>query len=64
LGLDPETVRLDYAGGDRGWKGDVPVVRLNTDRIQSTGWTCQLRTAEALRSSLLAMADQVRSGNG
>ena len=64
LGLDPETVRLDYAGGDRGWKGDVPIVRLNTDRIQSTGWTCQLRTAEALRASLFAISDQVNSGNG
>src|ERR1700751_916769 len=30
---------LDYTGGDRGWKGDVPVVRLNTDKIRDLGWT-------------------------
>ncbi len=26
-----------FAGGDRGWKGDVPVVRINTDRIRAPG---------------------------
>ena len=39
LGLDPADVRYEYTGGDRGWKGDVPVVRLNTDRIRALGWT-------------------------
>lgn len=62
LGLDPSSVRLDYSGGDRGWKGDVPIVRLDTERIRSTGWECRHPTAEALRLSLLAMLDEVRSG--
>ena len=31
-------VRFEYTGGDRGWKGDVPVVRLDTDRIRALGW--------------------------
>ena len=28
MGLDPDGVRFVYSGGDRGWKGDVPIVRL------------------------------------
>jgi UDP-glucose 4-epimerase len=55
LSLDPSTVRLDYTGGDRGWKGDVPVVRLNTDKIRSLGWSNRRSTREALRASLESM---------
>jgi UDP-glucose 4-epimerase len=30
LGLQQENVRLNYSGGDRGWKGDVPIVRIKS----------------------------------
>ena len=33
-----EGVRYEYTGGDRGWKGDVPVVRLSIERIRGLGW--------------------------
>ena len=56
--LDPATVRFEYTGGDRGWKGDVPVVRLNCDRIQALGWQCELPAAAALEASIRAMFDQ------
>jgi UDP-glucose 4-epimerase len=46
---------FEYSGGDRGWKGDVPIVRLNTDRIRSLGWTCKRSSYEALRESILAL---------
>jgi UDP-glucose 4-epimerase len=55
LGLNPDQVRFVHSGGDRGWKGDVPVVRLDTARIRATGWACQRLTAEALRDSMLAL---------
>ncbi len=55
LGLNPDQVRFVHSGGNRGWKGDVPVVRLDTARIRATGWTCQRPTAEALRDSMLAL---------
>ena len=35
MGLDPDRTEFEFTGGDRGWKGDVPVVRLNTSRIRS-----------------------------
>ncbi len=61
VGLDPATVRLCYAGGDRGWRGDVPVVRLDAGRIAAdTGWSCRLGSREALRASMASMlADAV-----
>ena len=42
VGLPPDRVTFAYSGGDRGWKGDVPVVRLDTGRIRGLGWRCQL----------------------
>ena len=51
-GLPAGSVAYEFTGGDRGWKGDVPVVRLNSDRIRSLGWANRLTAAEALRTSL------------
>ena len=39
-GLERGQVEFEYTGGNRGWKGDVPIVRLNTDRIRALGWVC------------------------
>jgi UDP-glucose 4-epimerase len=61
LGL-PTRPRFEYSGGDRGWKGDVPVVRLNTERIRGLGWTCRRGSREALRVSLLALIEDARAG--
>jgi UDP-glucose 4-epimerase len=47
--------RAEYSGGARGWKGDVPIARLNTDRIRKLGWTCRYSTRDALRASLMAL---------
>ncbi|MES1209049.1 MAG: NAD-dependent dehydratase, partial [Pseudomonadota bacterium] len=62
VGLRPEQVSFEYSGGDRGWKGDVPIVRLDTARIQSLGWRCELNTREALRRSMLAMIPDMKAG--
>jgi UDP-glucose 4-epimerase len=61
-GLDPANVEFEYTGGKRGWKGDVPVVRLNTERIRRLGWTCRAGSREALRDSMMAMLPEMRSG--
>jgi UDP-glucose 4-epimerase len=62
VGLDPGTVELVYTGGDRGWKGDVPVVRIATDRIRALGWSNRYGSRDALRASMLAMLDDARAG--
>jgi UDP-glucose 4-epimerase len=64
VGLPPGSVRYRFTGGDRGWKGDVPVVRLKTDRIRALGWKHTLTSREALKSSMLAMIEEVKSGQG
>jgi UDP-glucose 4-epimerase len=61
-GLEPGSVRFEYSGGDRGWKGDVPVVRLNTDRIKILGWTCQRTSRQALCVSMRALLEDAMDG--
>lgn len=51
-----------YTGGDRGWKGDVPVVRLDTSRIRALGWRCAHTSAEAIRRSVTEMRDDLLAG--
>jgi UDP-glucose 4-epimerase len=46
---------LRYGGGDRGWKGDVPIVRLNTNKIRSLGWSNKLSSAGAIQRSIEEM---------
>jgi UDP-glucose 4-epimerase len=53
---------LSFTGGDRGWKGDVPVVRLDTSRIRSLGWSNTMSSKEALRASMRAMLPDALAG--
>jgi len=60
LGLSGK-VAYEMSGGRGGWKGDVPVVRLNTDRIRTLGWQPQHTTRQALADSLAAMIEEVKA---
>jgi UDP-glucose 4-epimerase len=62
IGLSAGSVRFEYTGGDRGWKGDVPIVRLATSRIRALGWENALSSREALRRSILAMIPPMQAG--
>jgi UDP-glucose 4-epimerase len=62
VGLEPGSVEYEFAGGSRGWKGDVPIVRLDTSRIRSLGWTCARNAREALRVSMGALVEDARAG--
>ena len=62
LGLEPGSTTFEYTGGDRGWKGDVPVVRIGTEKIRSLGWANRRTGPEALRDSMTAMAGEARAG--
>jgi UDP-glucose 4-epimerase len=62
VGLDPATVQLVYSGGDRGWKGDVPVVRIATERIRALGWTNRFDSRGALEHSITSMLEDAQAG--
>jgi UDP-glucose 4-epimerase len=52
---DLRNVALEFSGGDRGWKGDVPIVRFDTSKISALGWRCQRNSREAMNAALQAM---------
>lgn len=54
MGLKGKT-HVSYSGGDRGWKGDVPIVRLSTKKINAWGWRPRWNSTQAVRKAVLAM---------
>jgi len=57
--LSPEKVRYDFSGGDRGWKGDVPVVRFDCSKIRGLGWRNRRSSIEALSDAMKAMRNEI-----
>jgi UDP-glucose 4-epimerase len=41
-------IPIAYSGGDRGWVGDVPRFRYNTERLKKLGWQPALSSDEAV----------------
>ena len=58
-GLTPEDVRYEFTGGDRGWKGDVPVVRFDCSKIEALGWKAQRNSAKAVTDAMTAMRGEL-----
>jgi len=48
-------VRMSFTGGDRGWKGDVPIVRFDCTKIKKTGWRPLLNSADAMEDAVASM---------
>ncbi len=62
LNLNLESVNRIYTGGDRGWKADVPVVRINAAKISKVGWAPRYTSLEAISKSLSEMhSDAIKS---
>lgn len=62
LGLQADGTTFDFTGGDRGWAGDVPIVRLDTSRIRALGWSHSMSSREALAVSMRAMLSDALAG--
>ncbi len=60
-GRRPGSVPYRYTGGERGWKGDVPIVRLDSTRIRGLGWSPARSSREAMEAALVAMRSEVLS---
>ena len=58
-GLVSGNVQYEYTGGDRGWKGDVPIVRFDCSKIKALGWKAQRSSAEAVTDAMRAMLEEL-----
>lgn len=56
-----KNVAYKYSGGDRGWKGDVPIICLNSDKLRSLGWKNQYMTKDAIYRSVQSILEDAKS---
>ena len=47
--LKLQDVKLEFAGGKRGWLGDSPLVHLDTSKIKALGWKPTVSIEESIR---------------
>jgi UDP-glucose 4-epimerase len=59
-GLSSGSVKFEFGSGNRGWKGDVPIVRLSSARLRRLGWTSSMGSREALRSAMMSMMSDLQ----
>jgi UDP-glucose 4-epimerase len=55
-------VRYAFTGGARGWKGDVPVVRLDSRKLRARGWKNQYSSRQAVEKSVAAIVADANAG--
>lgn len=58
-GISPGQTQYEFTGGDRGWKGDVPVVRFDCTRLNALGWKARRTSAEAVTDAMKAMLEEL-----
>lgn len=51
-----ENVKRAYTGGDRGWKGDIPVMDLDISRMRMLGWRPKHTSHDAVRQAAESVA--------
>jgi UDP-glucose 4-epimerase len=59
LGLDHRKVEKIYTGGDRGWKADVPIVRLSPAKISKLGWAPLSNSRSAIEKAVHEMSTEL-----
>lgn len=59
LGIKPSDVKVSYTGGDRGWKADVPVVKLDPSKIEATGWAPKFTSLTAMYDAISSMKREI-----
>jgi len=56
MGVSPE---YSYTGGDRGWTGDVPKMRLSIENLSALGWEPTLSSHEAVRKAASELITEI-----
>ena len=54
-------INFFFGDSNRGWKGDVPIVKLSSEKIRKLGWAPEFNSREAMRISLEAMKEELSS---
>jgi UDP-glucose 4-epimerase len=67
MGLGPvndsrASIDVQYGEGPRGWRGDVPYVKLDTRRMIALGWTPKRSSNEAVRQTIRDVVAQFANG--
>jgi len=57
MGLNPE---FKFTGGDRGWKGDVPVMLLSIEKLKSMGWRPRYNSEQAVRKAVRDLLEDLQ----
>jgi UDP-glucose 4-epimerase len=62
MGIDRSKIDVQYGTSPRGWRGDVPYVKLDTSRMTRLGWRPKLSSNEAVRRTIAETVEQFRNG--
>jgi len=55
MDLDPE---YEYTGGEKGWDGDVPEMRLEIEKLKQTGWRPENDSASSVRKTVQELLEK------
>lgn len=56
MGADPT---YEYTGGDRGWTGDVPKMRLSIEKLSALGWEPDYESDKAVRGATREVIEEL-----
>ena len=55
MDLNPE---FEYTGGQKGWKGDVPEMRLDISKLKNEGWKPENSSEESIRKTVRELIEK------
>ncbi|WP_225334334.1 NAD-dependent epimerase/dehydratase family protein [Halomicrobium urmianum] len=55
MGVNPD---YEYTGGDRGWTGDVPRMRLSIEKLSALGWEPEQSSDDAVRQATRELLEE------
>jgi len=58
MGLNPD---YEFTGGERGWTGDVPKMRLSIEKLRALGWEPPESSDDAVRRATRQLASELRA---
>ena len=56
MGLTPA---YEYTGGEKGWDGDVPEMRLSIEKLKQTGWEPENNSASSVRKTVQELLEKI-----